>query len=1186
MEIKLTKRRFLKRLLLTVMRIFIFLICTSVFSLAPVNVISQNAKIKIDENKTVTVDEVFDIIKSQTKAYMFIYPEDMFKDFPKVQLKKGTISMDKLINQSLAGGNLNVILTENNTILIKEAKTQQPIQISGKVTDEDGLPVSGASVIIKGTTKGVAADFDGVYNITVPNPENVLVFSAIGFETKEITVGTQTTINVVLKTSVSALDEVVITGYQTLKKERAAGSFAKPKLEVVENRTNSMNVLDRLDGLVPGLTINKAPGAESVLIRGLSSINATRSPLYVVDGMQMNDISSINPLDIEDITVLKDAMASSIWGSRASNGVIVITTKRGKVGEKIRVTYDTFTNMQGKPDLGYLPGLSSKQFIETAKEIFDPVTYPASEAYAYANLSSDGVAPHEDILYNQYLGNITDAQANAMLNNLASINNLKQISDLWYRNAYLMNHTLSLSGGSNAYSFYGSFSYTDTHSNRPGEKNNTYKVNLRQDLNLNKNIHLYLITDLNKNNTEAKRNINIGNRFYPYQLFRDGAGNNISIPYMQYFSEQTRQDYEAISGINLDYNPLDEFNYGYTKGDALLARITGGLTLDLLPGLKFEGVYGYIKGNTKTKTYDDAKSYLVRSEAIQFTVADGSGDPVYYLPTTGGKYSIDNLNTSNWVVRNQLTYEKNFMDKHLLTLLLGQEAQEQLTTTNGSTVRGYNEDLQTYSALDYATLGTIGLINPVVPNTVGVSILNNDFFSESESRTRFTSYYANLAYTYDKKYSVNGSWRIDRSNLFGLDKSAQAKPVWSLGLKWLVSNEGFMENSSWIDHMALRATYGITGNAPAPGTASSYDIVKADNAAYWPNGVGSIIASPANAKLTWESSKTLNAGLDFSLLNNKLSGSIDVYTKKTTDLIGRFKTNIFTGYASTIGNFGDMENKGIELGLTSVNIQNKNFSWASRFVLSYNKNKITKLDTQIPVTTGNQKIGYQFLPGYSAFAVFAYKYAGLDDTGDPQIVLADGSITKAPNATLAEDVVYKGTTQPVWNGGFTNTLQYKGFVLSANIVYSLGHVMRRPVNTFYTGRLTHSNVSYFNTYWGGNVSAEFYDRWKNPGDENITDIPSYEPNSALSRSRRDVGYYINGDLNVVSASSIKLRDITLSYSLPESVLNQIKADEITLRLQMSNIMLWKANKYGIDPEFIGSMPTNQNSVALGLRVAF
>ena len=291
MEIKFTNLRFLfrKRILLMVMRTFIFLLCTMVSGLNAVPTMAQE-KVTIDADKEATVDEVFHMIMDQTK-YSFIYPEDLFKSLPKVQLKKGTISVDKLINESIVGNEFNVILTKDNTIIIKEAKNAQQIQISGKVTDEDGLPVSGASVIIKGTTKGVAADFDGVYNITVPNPENVLVFSAIGFETQEVTVGTQTTINVVLKTLVSALDEVLITGYQTLKKERAAGSFAKPELKVVDNRTNSMNVLDRLDGLVPGLTINKAPGGEDVLIRGLSSINATRSPLYVVDGMQMNDIS-------------------------------------------------------------------------------------------------------------------------------------------------------------------------------------------------------------------------------------------------------------------------------------------------------------------------------------------------------------------------------------------------------------------------------------------------------------------------------------------------------------------------------------------------------------------------------------------------------------------------------------------------------------------------------------------------------------------------------------------------------------------------------------------------------------------------------------------------------------------------------------------------------------------------------
>ena len=341
MKIKLSNTCFLlrKQVIMIIMRAFIFLLCTTVFSFTPNNAVSQNSKIKIQADKSLTVDEVFDLIMDQTN-YKFIYREGIFKDLPNVDVKKGIVRTSTLLNRSLSTGNLNVIVMEDNMILVKENSKQQQKQVSGKVLDEAGLPLPGVVVLIKGTTTGATTNFDGTYSIKVPAPENVLVFSFLGFETQEITVGNQSTINLTLKEEAAELSEVVVTGYQKISKERSTGAYAKADIGTLQDRTTSMNVLQRLDGLVPGLVINNAPntsgfdGDRGILIRGLSSINGTQSPLLVVDGVVLADVSSLNPQDVEDITVLKDATAASIWGSRASNGVIVITTKRGGFNKK------------------------------------------------------------------------------------------------------------------------------------------------------------------------------------------------------------------------------------------------------------------------------------------------------------------------------------------------------------------------------------------------------------------------------------------------------------------------------------------------------------------------------------------------------------------------------------------------------------------------------------------------------------------------------------------------------------------------------------------------------------------------------------------------------------------------------------------------------------------------------------
>jgi TonB-linked SusC/RagA family outer membrane protein len=1153
---------------------------------------------------SIKIEKIFDVIKKQTR-YVFFFDKTILETARPVSIHVRNMPLATFLDQVLKEQPLRYTF-RNKTIVISSKPVDPPspiknglnwflpVEIKGKVLNENGEPVM-ATISIKGSRKATTTNTLGEFSLKEADENATLIISGVSIETFEVKVNGRTELGVIYaKVKIKTEEEVTVvvnTGYQTISKERSAGSFSKPNMAVVQDRSLSMNVLQRLDGLVPGLTVNNSPNSPNpLLIRGLNTLGipdaygnytnnsgTSRNPLYIVDGIQLDDISSINPQDVADITVLKDATAASIWGARASNGVIVITSRKGNMNERIKVRYNGFMNFQGMPDLGYMPVLSSKQYIQTVEEIFDPVTFPWEAVNSFTNGGGIGIPPHEMILYNRYRGIVSEAAERKSLDSLASINNIDQIEDLWYRKASLMNHTVSVSGGTRAYSFYGSLAYTNTRSPRPGDENNSYKINFRQDLNINKHLQLYLITDLTNTRITTKRNVNIDSRFYPYQLFRDGNGKDLSLAYMGLLSDSMRQDFEGRSRVNLDYIPLDEVNYGHTKSDGLLARITAGVTIKLFKGLKFEGLYGYVKGNNKTTSFDGEKSYQVRSELVAFTVAPATPGslPKYYLPSTGGKYNVNNRDQRNWTIRNQLVYDNAWNDRlHQVTVLAGQEAQDLLANTNASTVWGYNEALQTFGDIDYASLKRSGVVNPVMPNSFGMSYFYGIPFEQSETQVRFTSYYANAGYTYNRKYTINGSWRIDKSNLYGLDKSAQNRPVWSTGLKWTLSEEKFMTGFKWLDQLAVRATYGITGNSPAPGTASSSDVLSAVSNGNIPGGIGLNIATAANPALTWESTTTINAGLDFSMLNDRLSGSIDLYSKKTENLLGNMPVNGFTGYSFITGNFGNLKNTGIELSLSSINIRTKDFSWGSLLNLAYNKNEITQLNSPFAVTTGIDKVRAQYLTGYSAFAIFAYQFAGLDELGDPKIRLADGKISKERSVALPEDIAFMGTFQPVWSGGFTNFFRYKGFGLTTNMVFNLGHVMRRDVSGFYypyaAGRPVHGNVlggSDNSGFVGGQIHPDFLNRWKKPGDELNTNIPSYIANSSLSESRRDLNYYSMGDLNVVSASFIKLRDITLSYSLPKNIVSLLRSDDITFRVQVSNIMLWKANHYDIDPEF-------------------
>jgi TonB-linked SusC/RagA family outer membrane protein len=1096
-------------------------------------------------------------------------------------------ALEDVLKASLNNQSLGYTI-EKNTIVIKAkepsfldrvANAFVDIDVRGRVLDEKGQGLPGATVKVKGNNKTALTNSNGEFILQSVDENATLVISYLGYKTIEVTVKKDIGPVTLLPEAGNLLEVnvTVNTGYQSLSKERSAGSFAKPDQEILSNRSTSMNVLQRIDGLVPGLTVNNAPGSESILIRGLNSINSSRSPLIVVDGIPTSNISLINPQDVADITVLKDATAASIWGAKASNGVVVVTTRKGTNSEGVKVDYDGFINFQGKPDLDYLPVLNSQEYIQAAKEVFDPVTYPWNTTSAFA-LGSVGMPPHEMILYNQYRGLVNSAQANKSLDSLASMNNRTQIKDLWYRNAALMNHTVSLTGGGKVHSFYGSAAYTDTKSNRPGMQDRSYKVNLRQDFNFNKVLKAYLITDLTNNITSAPRNVNIDTRFYPYQLFRDANGNSLSVPYVGALTDSTRKAAEARSRISLDYKPLDDINLAASKGNSLLNRVIGGFTVKPIKFLRYEGVFGYIRGHNKTSLYDDNTSFVQRNELVNFTVAaNPSVTPVYYLPVAGGKYSTNNILQKEWTIRNQFIFDHSWNQSlHQLTLLAGQEAQEQMLTVNQSTARGYDQQLRNAIPVDYAAL-SLGIQSPVVPNNLNRSVFPSDFYSETEAQTRFSSYYANGAYTYAKKYSVNASWRVDKSNLFGLDKGAQGKPVWSAGAKWIVSEESFMKPVSFLDQLSLRATYGVTGNSPVPGTASSYNILSSATSASLPGGRSFSVATPGNPSLTWERTKITNVGLDFAVLNNRVSGSLDYYNKVTDDLIGQLPVNALTGYSVIVGNYGSLKNKGIEAVINSLNINTSNFRWTTSLNFAYNKNEITSIKYLTPLTTGQQMIGQRFFPGYSAYALFAYRYAGLDGLGDPQIKRADGTVTKARNVSTPDDMRYMGTTQPPFSGGLSNTFSYKSFSLGLNAVFNLGHVMRRDVGSYFSGRLVGANalVLAAGRYSSGinlaqgNVNSIFLERWRQSGDENSTNVPSYVSNTSLSNSRRDINYYTYGDLNVLDASYVKLRDITLSYRLPKSVLSSLKASNITLRMQISNLILWKANHYGIDPEFQG-----------------
>lgn len=1127
--------------------------------------VSQTVSIS---GENLRLERVFTEIEQQT-GYLVVCNYNILQQAQTVDLQVSNMPLEGLLKLVLKDQMLDFKINKSNIVISKNKQLAPDIvtiiSIQGIIVDADGIPLAGASVRVKGKNTTVVTDENGAFSLNAAIG-NTLSVSYIGYVSREYKITDDTPIRLVLVKKDESLEEIAIvsTGYQTLPKERSAGSFAQADVNVMRDRNSTNNILEQLDGLVPGLTINNAPGADKLQIRGLNSINANRSPLIVVDGLPLSDVSAINANDIETVNVLKDATAASIWGARAANGVIVITTKRGKQSNKMNVDYNGFVTFQGRPDYKYHNYMNSGQFVKTAVELFDPVINP------WSNMSTSYyIMPHETILYNLERQLISEAQAKAGLDSLAGIDNRNQLNEFWIRKGLLTNHNVSVNGGGAIHSYYGSVNYATSVSNRPGEKDDQFKANLRQDFNLGSRVKLHVITDLSQTDKASKRPFGAGSDYLPYQLFQDANGNPIDLNYMKFPTDEIRTLRENQTKINLEYYPLTEMNLGVTNGRNLLARTIAGLNIEIAKGLQFEGLYGYVYGHSRQTDEEFEESYTMRYKAASLTAppANPGGDVVRYIPNIGGIYTVRNAHSRQWTVRNQLAYNLN-IDAHQINVVAGQEAQHQSDFFERSRVFGYNSQMMTYANIDYPRLMQSGGISGGYFGYMSLSS-EDAYYEMGDNLSRFTSYYANASYAFNHKYVLNGSWRIDESNLFGKQKAAQNRPVWSIGAKWILGDENFMQDNNLVSKLALRATYGISGNSPNPGSAASEDIIASYTDGLISGGSAYYIDVPGNPGLSWEHTSTINVGIDFNIKGNKLSGSLDLYNKNTTGLIGVYPLNMLSGYESTTGNLGDINNKGIELSLHSKNIQTKHFNWNTQFILSYNENKLKSLEAV------GRNVASSFSVGYPAYSIFAYNFVGLNGLGDPMIQLANKTITSDRVTTQFEDWLHMGTSQPVWNGSLRNTFSYKNIVLHINMIYNLGHVMRRDHKIpFTSGRLVN------------NIPAEFENRWKGGNDSVTTSIPAYLSNRNIHDSRRNIDYYNSGTINVLSASFVKIRDIGISYNIPSSITQKLRANHISLRAQMHNILLWTNNEFAIDPEFRGNTPTNQHAVSIGLRANF
>ncbi|MBO9563164.1 MAG: SusC/RagA family TonB-linked outer membrane protein, partial [Niastella sp.] len=915
-----------------------------------------------------------------------------------------------------------ILLLAMSILMLTVQVLAQSRTITGKVTDDKGVPVQNASVTIKGTSTGTTTNTDGDFSLNVPASARTLVISAIGQATQEVSIGSESTITVQLKAAESNLQEVVVVGYGSVKKSSLVGSVATVGgKEVTGIPIASIDQI--LQGKAPGVQItaqNGRPGANAyVRIRGTGSINASSDPLYVIDGVPTTAdiLNAINPNDIENISVLKDASASAIYGSRASNGVILITTKRGKAGKpqltyrfnyavksKTADNYDMMNTRQ-KTQWEYNIGKDAGAFTGASNR-----GNPYAQA-AMARLVTAGSLPAGSI--NLY--NLTQQQLDLVIDDMIKTNGDNNWQDILLRDAPVKTHEISLSGGAEKLRYYMSLQRYDEDG-----------IGLRSKF----------------NRTQGR--INLEYQATPWIK----VGQNLTVAYTQNSLLRDRYNAQSPFYAMYAYNPYEPpylagtSNYnltGFFAGFPILEAINSNPedTWTVLGVANMFAELSLIKNVTlKTNlglTYNvfERESFIRPGSYLDQVVGD---------PTAPGSKIDNGSRAFNYVWSNTATYQNTFADDHNVRVLIGTE---------------YTSDkFKSY------TLGSKGFASP--NTSTQNSGASNTSYGTARTDWTLASLFATADYDFSGRYFVNASIRRDGSSRFSDDNKYGT--FWSAGIGWNIAQENFFSKVDFINVLKLRASIGTAGNF----NIGDYRFQELYGVSSYADLLGTFPNQVANDSLTWEKGESFNIGLEFEAFKGRLRGSVDYYNKKTKSLLLNVPYSQTNGFGTRLENIGEMENKGIEAIAAYDVVSNKNFTLTVRASATFNRNRITELynNTDIPVTTARLSVGKPF---YNYYLV---RWGGVDpQTGAPQYLDKDGKITttySGDNAVFLD----KKAPDPRYYGSFGLDVSYKNFSLTTDFYYSGGNYIynyqeRDRLNIF-------QNRGY-------NMDARSFDYWKTAG---------------------------------------------------------------------------------------------------------
>lgn len=1165
------KRKLIMRINLTVILLTASLLQVSAGGFAQ--------KINLTQSN-ISLTQVFKEIRKQS-GYDFVYATPQIKLARKVDIFARNASLTDVLEKCF----LNQPFTyeiQNKTIVIRERTdgfTAPDRRIEGTVMDrKDGSPIAGATVLVKGTKLTSQTDGKGKFSLNVPNGAETLVIRYLGFKTQEIALANFVSFTIRMEEDEQLLEQVVVsTGYQSIAKDRATGSFSQVKQEDLERKI-TLNLVDKLEGMASGLLLTSnlpnssgRPTKNSLLsIRGRSTISATQDPLIVVDGFPFeSDLSLLNPEDIATITFLKDAAAASIWGVRASNGVVVIETKKGKAN-KPQIAFSTNFTIGGKPDLGYRPVASSADYLDFESEGVNKLLIPDPKGKSAPAISSGA-----DIFFRFKRGEITAAQRDALVQQLSGYDYKTQYSEYLLQKQQIQQYNLSASGGGEFARYFFSGSYSKELPVAKGDQTERFTLNSKNDFQLSKRLDasagLMLMMNNSKNNGLGLTPLQPGiGTFLPYDRIVGDDGKPVQ--YARAFNAAALDPLEKQGYLPWRYDYLSALSDADNTVRYSQFRINGSLQYKIIEGLSAQVSGLYERSFQRGRNYYSPDSYTTRNTINNATSILAGSNPaklVYGLPL-GGILDQANLDMEQYNVRGQLVLNKKLGTDHRVDAVAGIEMRQ--VWAAGATTRLYGYDDRTLSSMpvNYATQYTMAVTGnkttPSLPNTL------------SDVRDRFLSWYTNANYTYKDKYVISGSARLDDSNLFGASKEYRATPLWSIGGMWKLGQEDFLQ-LPFVNRLNLRVTYGVNGNVDK--TTSPFLTATVSGSPDFYNGLSyASISNPANPLLRWEKTKTFNIGADVSLWEDRLEFSLDIYKKRSYDLLGPAEFNATYGFTSLKVNTGRLDNHGVDLNLTADVLRGGDFQWKSQLNFGYNENKVVSSNLQrdnVSYYLNSGPAGNNPIVGKSIDGIYSTNWGGLDNKGRPTVLTGDGKqmFTENDISNDLSTLTYSGTTVPKYFGGFTNTFRYKQFDLSFLITYKLGYVFRRP------------SIDYFSYFTQKSIHSDVGQRWRQPGDEANTNVPVM-PSNGVNYS---ANWYTSSNQLIESGSHIRFRELSLSYSLAPSIVKQLRMRQLSVMAYARNLgLIWAKNKEGIDPDFVPSayytiLPTPA-SFALGLRASF